>query len=591
MEYLSNFTKEQVTVPPPSVPLRQVEEYSWPDDIYWNGPRAGGIYEVSNALVSMEGEIGQFSKPAIIDVKSGWMLWGGAWNQPQGYGILGTLWKVKCLKLAKKQYQAMLQPGDEHIWCIGKNGRGPKSPSVNSVFPWARITPRYERLYSGGAFFQSSIYKPALKTDEAEPPPVIYSSLDNQDDEFAWCWLTQFGETRLSKSVQVSKAGDYQTIERIFLIEGQPIPMGAVAYRIYVKREKKWLRAAHGETDTYQLTNYRPIVSRVTGDEHQPGEGLTTVDALSIALNATKDDIIYDMDEPIQITSPIIDEYSPEKFGRTIGTITGGQWKIQPISFNYDYYPALIVHNQYSHWRGMVIDSEKVGLSAGIAFADFTGGQAFGNKFSDCKVLLDQTGNHGRNNGVQVLEECDGGGHSASELIFERCTFGATNPVWLEDKQTCNVVFRDTHLHSFSNADMRNCAIWAATPNAVKFDGVTMADCPMGTIVSTEEASVTIEHLFVDKGCVSLVDFNDYQSGLVRIRGGAVNFFVYPGEGENFVPSLVRAPNTRNAVLEVDGLKTGETEVTASVNGVEVSARNSELIRTTTGKHIVPYAV
>lgn len=591
MEYLSSFTKEQITVPPPSVPLMQTEVNSWPDDVYWNGPRAGGIYEVSNALVSMEGDVGRFSDPAIIDVKSGWMLWGGAWNQPQGYGILGCLWKLKCLKLNKPQAQAMMQPGDESIWCVGKKGRGPKSSNFNSPFPWARITPRSERLYNGMSFFPVDIYKPKLDTVIAEPPPVIYSSLDNQDDEFAWCWLTQFGETRLSESVKVARAGDGQTVERMFFIHGQPIPMGAVGYRVYVKRGKKWLRAAHGETDTYQLTNYRPIVSRITGDEHQPTEGLTTVDALNIALNETNDDIICDMDEPLQITSPIIDEYAPGKFGRTIGTVTGGQWKVQPISFRYDNYPALIVHNQYSHWRGMRIESEQVGLSAGISFADFSGGQAFGNKFSDCNVILDQTGRHGRNNGVQILEECDGGHHSASELIFERCKFAATNPLWIEHKQTCNVIFRDTHLHSFSDADVRNCAIWASTPNAIRFEGITAADCPMGTIISTEEASVTIEHLFVDRGCISLIDFNDYQSGLIRIRGGAVNFFVYPGEGENFVPALVRATNTRGAVVEIDGLKTGDTEVTVSVNGVEVSARNTSLIRTTIGKHIVTYAV
>lgn len=585
---------EAVAVPPPSVALVHESSFSWPDDLYWTGPRAAGSYEVYNALVDRSNRVGAWSRPARMTVGSGWMLWGAGWNQPVSYEALGLVWKVRCLALVDPRPDLMLQPGQERVFGVSKRGTGPAS--IGSHYPWGRLTPHMERLsLADGHYPLRSLRMDGDHVTVAPPPIIRFSSLRNVRSRFVYQFVTTTGETSASPPVTCEQAGSGETVERSFRRAGQPAVAGALGYRVYVQYDGEtiWRQAACGGDGWYEIDNYAPIVDSLvagapTRADHVrlsvAGETSTSVlDPLNVALTKTSGDIVIPDGTVLETTQPVVDRYDPAAFGRTIGRLNGGQWRLVPkFSQQNQRGPAVIIQNQRSHWQGMHLAAEKLPLATGIAFTGYNEGCAFGVKLSDCMIDMDQVGQFGRCVGIKVAETGAGGSRAGSELILERCGAGATNPYVFEHKQTANVILRDCSAAAFLGAgrmSWQDCVMWISSPNQFQLQGIFHCDCPSGTIFAVEEGYLTVDHLFVDRGCVTLIDFPDYKSGAVTIRQGAVNFVRYDTvQHSNRPANLVRAGNTLRAEVSLGHLKAGTDPVAVTVNGELTMTRHGKSV-------------
>lgn len=573
-ENIKSFTAEEVILPAPVQPLIQIDAFSAPDDVYSHVPRSAGEYQVFNAIVDRDNRIGTWSLPeTFISEKSGWMLYGSPTNLKPSYDSLGVAWKIRCLKLIDPYADHMLQPGEESILCVSKNGTGPAS--IGAKYPWGRMTMRHEILVIGKSYYQLN----KLKYDGSnkikfEKPFIKVSSLPNRSCQVAYAWMnasSRFSE--MSPPVNCGSApGGGGAVERRFLLRNQPIPPGAVGYRLFVKLSDS--AVFRPESRIVPIDNLMPVaMSLIDYAEADSVARITTViDPIQVAIKDTNGDVIIPDDHVVEISNPIIDIYDPAKFGRTIGKVNGGRWKMVPYpGGRFDTSPVIMIQNQKSRWVGMEMDFEGAIAVAGISFSDYSGGQAFGTQLIDCNIKLDQTGSKGNCQAIRVIEQCAGGGHSASEVSCVRCDFAATEPIWLEHKQTCNWVFRDCGASAFISGSMMNiadCVAFIGTPNLVRFDGIFHCDCPSGTIFATEQGSVECEQIFVDKGCVSLIDFHDYRSGYVNIKSGTVNFNQYQTIAHSDTPpNLVRGTSTDKCQAYIGKLKMGDCQLGVTVNG------------------------
>ena len=556
---LASFTTETVALSPPSVPLAFLNATSWPR---W--AHAGGVFQVQNAIVDRHNRIGAWSDPFEFHSGPGWTIFGDARNQTVSYDALALCWKLTCIVSDNHNF---LSPGQVKIYKTNKFGWS------GTGLPWSRLTPRKEWLSDSGNHL--SLQEGGSHTDVSPMPHLTVSALPQTFRQFAWCYTAKGQESGLSPATTIPEFGNSDVMNVQFIITGQPTPAGADGYRVYGRESAKhpWRRCYGTEGANFPLDNYMPLIvgafvtDALTVD---PVPVPVVLDAINVALRDCDGDITVPDGEVISLTQPIIDIYSPAKFGRVIGTKAGGRWTTLPTA-DFGQSPVLIVQNQRSHWRGLEINAESGNAKCGLAFADFSGGQAFGNKFSDLRVSMNQTGSTGMCQGVRVLEECAGGGHSASELIFERCGFGATNPIWLEHKQTCNLLFRDCSATAFvagEHLKYSDCVVWISMGNRVVFDGLFHADAPGGVIFNLEGGRVSVDSLFIDKGCVSLFDNSGYAECELKIDHATVNWFKYPSiKHSDSNANLLRSHSEAVTSLTIQGAKFGVDKVQSTANG------------------------
>lgn len=567
---ISIFDYEEVAIPAPVQPLVQLDAFSQPDDVYWDKPRAAGTYQVFNALVDRENRIGEWSHPAEFTSPSGWTLHGAAVNLKPSYDSIGVAWKIRCISLFDPDPNVMLQPGEESILCVSKFGMGPVS--IGAKYPWGRLTFDYNLLAIGKSYYPLSKLKyGGSNTHKAQMPLIIASSLPNKKCEVAYAWFNAHGElSSLSPAVSIPATyGGSGSVERRFILRGQPVPPGAHGYQLFFRMEgdSEFRPSIH----ECKIDNLMPRSSGWIKDQGISGESKlkAILDPLQVAINKTSGDVVIGDLTFVEFRNPIIDIYDTAKFGRTIGRANGGQWYMLPSTYNIP--TAIMIQNQRSRWVGMHLDCKRHHVTVGVCFSDYDGNQAFGNELVNCIIDMDQTGDHGTAIALRVSELCAGGGHSASEIICNKVNFKGTNPISLSHKQTANWLFRDCGAGAFIRAehmDATNAVVHIDTPNLVRFEGLFHCDCPSGTIFSVEHGSVECDQLFVDKGCVSLIDFPHYESGYVSIKSGNVNFNQYDTIAGFGAPSnLVRAPATRLCQTDIGKLKVGHNPVAVTVNG------------------------
>ncbi len=561
-----------VIVPVPPQPaatqILQVDAFSFYDETNPYIPRPGGRFEVSNALVDRNNGIGAWSVPSTIITDSGWSLWGNVYNQPVSYDALAVAWRIRCVEVDDER--SGIKAGMEMSWCVSKKGQGPLS--IASRFPWGRLTPRYERLVNGEMYYPiSKLRHDGSHTAVAPAPSIICSQLSNVKAQIAFAWKFNEGMGPLSQPLSVEPFGAGAFVERVLRIQNAPVPIGAIGYCLYAKYhgETMWRKCAH-ESEVYQIDNYNPIISRTLVSAYNAIYDTAVVSEIIInpvnhLLSTTNGDIDFQGAE-VPLDQPIIDMWGAAKEGRKISNLV---LKVPPtVDANF---PGLLVQNKYSQFNRVFVNGENTNLKCGLAFSDFSGGQSFSNEFNSCRFQLDQTGRNGRCTAMRVREECSGVDHSASEITFNRCEFAGTICLWIEHKQTCNLIFRDCKTASFVDGDRLNYGdgmIWSSTPNRVTFDGILHGDCPGGTAFNIEEGDIKVEHLFIDKGCVSLVDFTGYKESKLSIEYLAANFNRYATVQHHEKPAnLLRMGNGTVGYLHIRDIKAGVVDLSVSANG------------------------
>lgn len=503
-----------------------------------------GTYEVCNAVVDRSHKVGAWSQPATLQLQSGWQLYGGVRNQPASMDEVGLAWKVKCVSVTET---APFLNGSEHIFQT--------TYETNSPAPFSASCPEPKPLYT---YWQRFI-TPELLTyggrhqTVAAPPDVVASQFPNQPCDIAYCRVTERGETPLSPCLHVpactGPASDTQLVS-MTITEGHP--QGTLGYHLYARFGSKgtWQRLpaphclgtpAQPDDWLFQWWDLQPKALRTVSNAptHSPAtapESRLCLLQTKLAQTAGSIDVVPGT--IYQTYCPVIDEWrtGPDTFWRTIGG--QGRWQINqnPSLNGYSYWPAIGVYNQYSIWQNLKVTGNG---SAGVAFADYQGGKAFGVQFRDCEFVLDSPFPY-LSAGALVHDRCSGYyyGHTASELNFTNCKFNAHIPIWIAGTQTANVRFDRTHCYT-AYLDRRTSAVYLECPNQVRLAGGFYTECPMGGAIFRSHAwpgKLLVDDIWVDQGFNCLVEQSHNQISF-KLRGGKLNCWT---QNPTDRPSLLR---------------------------------------------------
>lgn len=201
-------------------------------------PIPGGRYAISNACFDGDGKIGAWSTEAILDLKSGWNLSGGSWNQQVYEDACGIAWRVRCISIipaddfAGNPYQA----GTEWYYYTGWGG----SFVENDIAPYSGHSPYLQQLQSVNVYTLNKFPSGGKHTTVAPAPPVLLTQVPNCNAQIAWCRVTETGETALSAPyeyvVPTYPAGTTkaETISLNFSI-GEFHPQGTLGYHVYYR--------------------------------------------------------------------------------------------------------------------------------------------------------------------------------------------------------------------------------------------------------------------------------------------------------------------------------------------------------------------
>lgn len=549
---LSSFAERWQDVPAPQLPLYQIHSeyneisnygYKYP----FNNPTPAGTFEVMNASVDKSQRVGAWSEPFTATVKSGWRLYARGDNQKPMTDEVGIVWKVKCVSLDAPDPLLNFEEGDEYLYVTASEI---DQDSWRSIVAYSMVEPVYRELKEPNTrrWTLSKLAMGGRNQTVASPPSVIFTQLPLRPKKFAYARLTHTGLTELSPPMEfilpVLPGGvpASETCQIQFQIR-EPHPQGTLGYYLYEcdEAEGVWRQIFNRFTGTsiYQINDKQPIATDVTtaGFLHvAASEPKSYLGLLNVALMDTGESIIVDM-PAVKHYCPVIDEWRSTgdvTFYRTITGQYGEQWELQHEQLPdtiINYYPNVHIYNSYSTWVGCRSNRNSP-LPAGLTFADWSGGQCFGNGFKDCQF----------GNGVQVLENCTGGtvgGHTASELDFANCDFGGMIPIWLAGQQTANVRFSRTRAAIFGTASRLSAAVYIDTPNQVRFKDGLNADCPGNAIFVVTRANLLLEDPWIDQGFITFIDVAAWGWANVIINGGKLNAWANLYE----VPNLLRNCN------------------------------------------------
>jgi hypothetical protein len=205
----------QPVVPAPEYWTTVPAPVTAPADQVWNGgfahysdytwfypfqkPTPGCTLTVRNCIVDTDGKMRTLSAATVLNVQSGWRLWGGSWNQPIVENGEGIIWiaEISNLNPADDFQYNPYKNGTKLYLHGGFNGTYPKNTSApyaghNHYLTQLMQDPHrivnVEDFESGGADIAA-----------APAPVVIASQLTNVKSEFAYCRVAETGqETALS---------------------------------------------------------------------------------------------------------------------------------------------------------------------------------------------------------------------------------------------------------------------------------------------------------------------------------------------------------------------------------------------------------
>lgn len=553
----------------------QNSNHSWNGDPFTK-PFPGGTYEIYNASIDKQQKVGAWSSPAVVTVQSGAHLYCGGWNLPVLQYESGVVWKAKCVSLDPECVGWGMNVGDE--FHLGRDNQ--HVMTANNISPSVACEPDLMKLVRQAPYFfpLSRLTYGGFHQGVSQPPIVVPASIPNKRVRIAYCFVAETGETALSPPtpwsdpVQVPGWTDAKVMDLTVFIKDY-WPQGTLGYRVYIQVENDqapWRRLpaphCHGapvRDDDYlfQLWDRQAMLYQYYHDAptHNPvPEPKSTLSGLHLALKSTgwfPWEVVTTADITVEaatvpITCPLIDEWGtngtghPFKFKRRVTAPNGSAWTVrQVVSPTSRYWPLLHVNNQYSRWTGCTFTGD--GASAGLSFDDFSGGQAFGNRFVECNFFPGTTKCGGLSYGMIVCERSTSrfGDHTHSEGRYQDCTFGGDVSMRIGGNQTANLQFIDTlsscnGLISTSSVGRRGVVLWLLCPNEVRFRGLWGADSfgPPIVFVSGYTAKLNCDHIWKDQLSSAIFEVQTGYGLDVEIRSGKFNFWSTPG----YEPTLAR---------------------------------------------------
>lgn len=607
---LSSLSDSVITVNDPLVSFAlngggAVEEFYavgrlWADDGSWQYTPAG-LWDIQVAMVDRTNKIGAWSSPLTLDLPLGWLLIGWNYNIPKHKDRAALIWratrqsnnyKMWLVEGQRSEYGAfgaLLSPQDTGV---------PYPFSSNNVRPFVLVS--HTRGNASIPLQTSTI----LSGVDAPPVPLAWAATHKLDaKDVCWSWVTHSGETQQGPTATLANTSDSTAYgyRRLRFISGMETPEGVLGRYIYLKISGTWRRcvakpwlADQSEVDKYlfSLDDNQPILwADPTGIEPQPAGPVPPNAAWSIvspfqhALYTSNAAIIIDNGPDVPIYGPAIDPWLPTVKKRSITSTGLAGWNLKqvttvpatggktPANTHPTYWPMYV--EQCAEPQGTTIYAMTMeagargpGASMSLCASDYSGGQAFKPRFFDCIFSVGATSDFPWvKEGLVVDWSCSSssvGGHTASEWLFERCSFQS---IRLEGTQTVNFIFKTTHLLGSITE-----TIVLDGSNAIFIDGLygTRAESLLGIGWS---ASCIIDDMFIDQEHnISLVDYNSYSHKRVDISRSLTRGFAFISRApctkehhELFLRDwLSYAINNDNSVIYETSLKTIDLNLTNS---------------------------
>lgn len=606
---------------PTSAPVVYQTGFSHNSDYTWfypyKRPTPGGVIRVYNALVDSDGKVGAWSEPATLTVKSGWRLWGGAWNLPVIEDYTGIAWKLEIVSINPGddfQYNPYV-PGYQGYLYTNWGG----SYLQNDILPVSAHHPYLQQL-TEDAWRYYSLDKFATSTRLTTvygPPIVVPASIPCEVYQLAYCRVTETGETALSPAYTFDlgtppvgvypaeaswlqcfiydyhpqgtlglhfyrrrKTGEntwgpwerlpdaecYGTPStpddwlwpiwkrNVFLrsyVEGAPVHSAAATPQSRLSKIHRLLRSDPVKDQDLLFDYFRgpdeivPVTTdgsgNVTSFKVKPtyNSEYVNVDANGTPLSLKKmlvGDIELDPNERFTVYCPVIDEWGngdsgttggagQQKFFRSIRATGFSKWNIdqQTSQSGHKSWPTLLIHNSYSRWYGVSV------MAAGgdaLAYSDYSGGQAFGNQFKECRFEAPMGAGTRVTCGVRI-DATSAPSHHPSEQLFTDCYTNGCVGLMLSGIQAANIRFDRLHNGSYAK-DARGCSFFIENPNPLKFLNGCFADSYInngrGVIfrVAIWGATLQINDIWIDQGFVRFIESNNAPTQLT-MTGGKLN--------------------------------------------------------------------
>jgi len=524
----------------------QISNHTW---LYpFTEPTPAGVYEVSNAIIDKSQRLGVWSQAATITPQSGWYLYAGGWNQPVSSDDAGIAWRVKVISSTPQFDFTPFTPGSEHYFYMGWGGQY----MPNTIAPYSFSLPRLTELKQDPRrVYRINMFTIGGRHTVVAPAPICQvNNLPLVPMDIHWCRVTENGETALSPAFVFTPPTPHagwrvaDTCELPFGLQ-EYHPQGTLGYHVYVKLQGGVLQripAPHcygtpaGPDDwLFQWHDRQPIVRRIV--PNAPTHVLANpprsrLNSLQVKLRNTDGNIEVPANTILKTYCPIIDEWRTNgisaTFGRRIASADGGQWTIQqqPSLSGHKYWPVLAIENSYSQWDGVTVQAN--GGSAALTFGDYSGGQAFGNRFSNCNFNA-AASDTGVTCGILIDTKSTGQffSHTASETRFKNTKGNGWIPIWVGGNQSAGIRFDETNITSLGN-DRRASAVYLECPNQVVFSNGLNVDARYGGAVfraSAYNAKLFVNGVWLDQesSCILEacgVSFDaKFDAGKFNIRG------------------------------------------------------------------------
>lgn len=504
----------------------------------FDAPCPPGEYEVSNVIVDRRQRMGVRSQPRKIVAQAGWSLYGDTSNQPISRDDVGIIWIVKCVNV---QEGGLFKNGTEHLFT---NNRQP----LYTIAPYSGDAPYAQELVNTWQDYRplSAIKTGGSNTIVAPAPQAYAVNFPWKPCEIATCRVTETGETALSPVLQFTPPEGYPAETKVGWVNlgtaDDPHPQGTIGYHVYVRfagGEWKRIPAPHcyGEPATpddwlFQWWDCQPVLRRYleNAPTHQPvANPQSRLNEIQLKLKNEDGDINV-REATLGVVTydcycPVIDEYGSGnvKAFRRIGTAKKQNWKLvqQTSQSGHTYWPMLCIYNQYSTWENVTVQGK--GASAALTYAGWSGGQAFGNVFINCRF-----GTNGSPTGVTygmlVSTLCSRwyGDHTASEQFFDHCWFTGDVAIGLEGNQTANNRF--VNCYAFSYGNRRGSVVWNTAPSQADFTDGFYCDTLSGVVFRTGWImALNVEGIWIDQGFNHLIDAGPVNNVKMRFTGGKLN--------------------------------------------------------------------
>lgn len=595
------YSQTWVPVAAPTKPLvagfqleqSQLSNHSW---LYpFTQPTPAGVYEVSNAIIDRSQKIGAWSQATTLTLQSGWYLHAHSWNQPVSSDDAGIAWRVKVVSATQFDYTPYTA-GSVHYFYPGWGGTYP----ANQVAPYSYTLPRLQELgQDSRRLYRMDAFQTGGRNTTVAAAPVCFGgNLPNVPMEIAYSRVTECGETALSPSYVFTPPTPHdgwvvaQTCELGFGVQEQH-PQGTIGYYLYVKLQGgNWQRvpAAHcfGTPTTvddwlWQWHDRQPTIRRLVANAPtyvQASSPRSRLNSLQLSLKNTTGNVSVAPNASLNAYCPVIDEYNigpfpftTPTFGRRVASSDSGKWKIvqQQSLSGHKYWPVLAVENCYSQWVGLEVQAN--GGSAAVSFSDYSGGQAFGNRFTDCNFYT-QPSPTGMVCGFLIDKKSTGqyGSHTASEIKCYNTKANGDVVVWIGGQQSANIRFNESNF-TCTGSGRRCSAVYLECPNQVVFtNGFNVDARYAGTIfrASTFNAKVLSDGIWADQEFSCLAEGCGVSFDM-KLAGGKLNV-----RGSNPVLARMIDANSPSRLLfsdldiQPDPGVTGIDVINGSYNQVEL---------------------